>query len=353
MSVIVQNLTKNYSLGSAPAVSNVSFEAPTGGITALLGPSGAGKSTVLRAIAGLERVDAGNIIIEDRDYSNVRIQDRDVGFVFQNYALFDHMTVADNIGFGLRVRGRPQSQIDKRVSELLDLIQLPDLRRRYPVELSGGQRQRVAFARSLAVEPKVLLLDEPFGALDVKVRVELREWLRNLHDQIRITTLLVTHDQLDAFEVAEHVVVLFDGKVAQTGAPHAIYDHPASPRVAQFIGGGNMLANGAQSDRAKSAIKNFEFPSAAEQGQQVQVLVRPQDLRLARPTPETPDQDVGNVTHLRRIGGYVKATIQLVDGQYVEVECMKSQIDDLGIAQGDRVWVDVREAKVFVGDYAI
>jgi len=353
MSVVVHGLTKHYGADHAPAVSDVTFQAPTGGITALLGPSGAGKSTVLRAIAGLERVDAGNIIIEGQDCSNTRIQDRNVGFVFQNYALFDHMTVADNVGFGLRIRGRSRMNINQRVTELLELIQLPEMRRRFPAELSGGQRQRVAFARALAVEPKVLLLDEPFGALDIKVRVELREWLRKLHDEIRITTLLVTHDQLDAFEVAEHVVVLFDGQVAQAGAPHTIYDKPVTSRVAQFIGGGNMMATGAQATRTQTALRDSGHPHTSDQQGQVQVLVRPQDLRLAKPTQETPVEELGIVVQLRRVGGYMKVTVRLADGQHVEVECTKSQLDELGIEQGDRVHVDVREAKVFVNDHAV
>jgi len=353
MSVVVQGLTKHYSPGSAPAISDVSFEAPSGGITALLGPSGAGKSTVLRAIAGLELVDHGKIAIEGRDCSHLRVQDRNVGFVFQNYALFEHMTVADNIGFGLRIRRRSRRQIDDRVSELLELIQLPELKRRFPSELSGGQRQRVAFARALAVEPKVLLLDEPFGALDIKVRVELREWLHRLHDEIKITTLLVTHDQTDAFEVAEHVVVLFDGKVAQAGAPHDIYDQPATARLAQFIGGANMITSEVQSDHAQVASQSFGVPGGAKDGRRVQVLVRPHDLRLTRPTQDTPDLNLGEVLNLRRVGGYVKATVRLANGQHVAVECPKSEIDDLGLIQGDSVLVDVREAKVFIEDYSI
>lgn len=353
MSVVVKGLTKHFSPGAAPAVSDVSFEAPTGGITALLGPSGAGKSTVLRAVAGLEVVDSGTISIEGTDCSRLRVQDRNVGFVFQNYALFEHMTVRDNIGFGLRIRHRPKRLIDERVNELLQLIQLPDLGRRFPAELSGGQRQRVAFARALAVEPKVLLLDEPFGALDVKVRVELREWLHRLHDDIKITTLLVTHDQIDAFEVAEHVVVLFDGKVAQAGAPHDIYDQPATARLAQFIGGANMISSEVQADHTEVASLRIGVPGGVKDGRRVQVLVRPHDLRLTRPTQDTPDLNQGEVLNLRRVGGYVKATVRLSTGQHVAVECPKSEIDDLRIIQGDSVLVDVRVAKVFVEDYSI
>jgi len=353
MSVIVKGLTKHFSPGAAPAIADVSFEAPSGGITALLGPSGAGKSTVLRAIAGLETVDSGSVAIEGRDCSRVRVQDRNVGFVFQNYALFEHMTIAENIGFGLRIRRRSRREIAERVAELLNLIQLSDLGRRYPSELSGGQRQRVAFARALAVEPRVLLLDEPFGALDVKVRVELREWLHRLHEEIKITTLLVTHDQTDAFEVAEHVVVLFDGKVAQAGAPHDIYDQPSTARLAQFIGGANMLSSDAHTDQAQMTSLGVAMPAGHVSGQRVHVLVRPHDLRLTRSTQEAPDLNLGEILHLRRVGGYVKATVRLSNGDHVAVECPKSEIDDLGIVQGDSVLVDVRAAKVFIEDYSI
>lgn len=353
MSVVVKDLTKHFSPGAAPAIFEVSFEAPSGGITALLGPSGAGKSTVLRAIAGLETVDRGTIAIEGKDCSRVRVQDRNVGFVFQNYALFEHMTIAENIGFGLRIRKKSKQAISERVHELLKLIQLPDLGRRYPSELSGGQRQRVAFARALAVEPRVLLLDEPFGALDVKVRVELREWLHRLHEEVKITTLLVTHDQTDAFEVANHVVVLFDGKVAQAGAPHDIYDHPETARLAQFIGGANMLSSEVHPENANMTSLKVSMPAGDVNGKRVQVLVRPHDVRLTRPTQETPDLNLGEVLNLRRVGGYVKATVRLANGDHVSVECPKTEIDDLGLVQGDSVLVDVRAAKVFIEDYSI
>ncbi len=217
MSVRVQSLIKRYAQGELPAVNDVSFEAPSGAVTALLGPSGAGKSTVLRVIAGLEQPDAGQVLIAGKDCANIRIQDRGVGLVFQSYALFEHLTVRENIGFGLEVRGRRETEVRTRVDELLALVQLDGFANRKPAQLSGGQRQRVAFARALAVEPKVLLLDEPFGALDARVRVELREWLKTMHAHTHVTTVLVTHDQEEAFEVADQVVVLFDGRVAQAG----------------------------------------------------------------------------------------------------------------------------------------
>jgi len=236
MSVVVRGLTKRFFSRGLPAVADVSFKAPTGAITALLGPSGAGKSTVLRLIAGLEIPDAGTIHIDECDCARVPVQKRGVGFVFQSYGLFDHMTVRRNVAFGLEVRKRPKREIDARVGELLALIQLEGFGERRPAQLSGGQRQRVAFARALAVKPKVLLLDEPFGALDAKVRLELREWLRKLHAETHVTTLLVTHDQDEAFSVAERVVVMLDGKVAQEGSPREVLEHPRDERVAAFLG---------------------------------------------------------------------------------------------------------------------
>jgi sulfate transport system ATP-binding protein len=335
MSVLVQNLTKRFTQGGPPAVSGVSFEAPGGGITALLGPSGAGKSTVLRLIAGLEASEGGSILIEGSDCANVPVRKRGVGFVFQSYALFDHMTVGENIAFGLSVRKTPKGEIASRVDELLELIQLPELKERRPPQLSGGQRQRVAFARALAIRPKVLLLDEPFGALDTRVRVELREWLRKLHHETRTTTLLVTHDQDEAFEVSDHVVVMFNGKVAQSAPPHRIYDHPASAEVASFIGGANVL-NGQRDGE--------------------QLLVRPNEVRITARTDETEvpgELSLGKVISLRRVGGSVKLTVQLPSGESVNVQSPKPEIDSLGIGEGDRVLIDLQSARVFVGDYSI
>ena len=327
MSVEVQGLTRRFTNGGPPAVSDVSFTAPGGAITALLGPSGAGKSTVLRAIAGLEHPDAGRVLIDGADCANVRVQDRGVGLVFQSYALFDHLTVRDNIAFGLDVRGAPKAQIAARVDELLELIQLRDLGGRRPGQLSGGQRQRVAFARALAVKPKVLLLDEPFGALDTRVRVELREWLRTMHSRTSITTVLVTHDQEEAFEVSDHVVVLFDGKVAQAGPPHELYDKPANARLAEFIGGANVLSSGR--------------------------VVRPHDVKVSRPAQGADELSLGKIIEARRVGGYVKLSVELPGGEKVTVEMSKADLDARGLKEGDRVLVDVGASQVLVGDYAI
>lgn len=235
MSIEVRNLARRFTDDGPPAVADVSFTAPTGAITAVLGPSGAGKSTVLRIIAGLEEPDAGRVLLSGEDVTETPVQKRGVGFVFQGYALFGHLTVRENVEFGLRVRRVPRREAFAKADELLTRVQLDGLGARRPNELSGGQRQRVAFARALAVNPRVLLLDEPFGALDAGVRLELGEWLLRLHDETGLTTLLVTHDQPEAFSLASHLVVLFDGKVAQAGTPAELRARPADERLAGFL----------------------------------------------------------------------------------------------------------------------
>jgi sulfate transport system ATP-binding protein len=235
MSVEVRNLARRFTDDGPPAVADVSFTAPTGAITAVLGPSGAGKSTVLRIIAGLEEPDAGRVLLSGEDVTTTPVQKRGVGFVFQGYALFGHLSVRENVVFGPRVRGVPRKEAVALADELLHRVQLDGFGDRRPAELSGGQRQRVAFARALAVNPRVLLLDEPFGALDAGVRLELGEWLLKLHDETGLTTLLVTHDQPEAFSLAEHLVVLFDGRVAAAGTPAELREHPAGPRLEAFL----------------------------------------------------------------------------------------------------------------------
>jgi sulfate/thiosulfate transport system ATP-binding protein len=238
MSIEVRNLTRRY--GELAVCDNLSLEVPDGDLVALLGPSGSGKTTLLRIIAGLEVPDAGSVLFDGEDATRTPVRDRNVGFVFQHYALFGHMTVAENIAFGLRVRPRatrPSGRaIAAKVADLLGLVQLEGLADRHPHQLSGGQRQRVALARALAVEPRVLLLDEPFGALDARVRKELRRWLRRLHDEMHVTSVFVTHDQDEAMEVADRVVVMHQGRIEQQGAPHEVRDHPATPFVQQFLG---------------------------------------------------------------------------------------------------------------------
>jgi sulfate transport system ATP-binding protein len=346
MSVRFQNVTKRFTLAGTPAVSDVSFEAPKGAVTAILGPSGAGKSTVLRLAAGLEFPDSGSISIEGADCSDVPIQKRGIGLVFQNYALFRHMTVRENIAFGLKVRRMPRRDVADRVTELLGVVQLEGLGDRYPGQLSGGQQQRVAFARALAVQPKVLLLDEPFGALDVRVRRELREWLDEFHGETGVTTLLVTHDQSDALELAEHVVVMFDGRVAQAGPPHEIYDHPETPLVASFVGGANLLTARVRSGSVR--LDSISVPApAAEEGELVQVFVRPHDVELRRASPESPDVSLALVERLKRIGGYVRVSLLLRGGENLTVESSMRDFELLAVGPGDRVLVDLKAAKLF------
>jgi sulfate transport system ATP-binding protein len=354
MSVEAKNLVKTFRSGEdVAAVGGVSFVAPEGKVTALLGPSGSGKSTILRLIAGLEEPDAGTITIEGRDVTRVPVRQRQVGFVFQSYALFRHMTVRDNIAFGMQIRGANRQAIDARVQQLLGLVQLEGYESRFPAQLSGGQRQRIALARALATEPKVLLLDEPFGALDAQVRVELREWLVEFHEKTRVTTLLVTHDQEEALELSQHVVLLNRGLVAQAGSPHELYDHPASPFVASFLGGANVLRSRVQDGRAAIASGAIAAPHGATDGTQVSAFVRPHEVRLMKPDMSASDLELCTVDRLARIGGNVKLTVTMPSGDAMSVQLSKLELDQLGIQLGDRVMVDVTSAKVFVDDYSI
>jgi sulfate transport system ATP-binding protein len=353
MSVIVEQLTKRFTAGGTPAVSEVSFHAPPGAITTLLGPSGAGKSTLLRLIAGLELPDSGSVRIDGVDCTHLPAQQRGIGVVFQSYALFKHMTVRQNIAFGLETRRLPRPEVEARVDEMLRLIQLEDLGRRYPGQLSGGQRQRVAFARALAIRPKLLLLDEPFGALDTRVRMELREWLHTLHARTGVTTLLVTHDQEEALELSQHVVVLSEGRVAQAGPPEDIYDRPASPFVASFVGGTSVLRGHVRSGRGEVGTLVVEVPHSAREGESVHAFVRPHDIKLAKPPLGTTGPTMGRVERLRAVGGYVKVMLKLPTGVTVTVEVPRSEFKDLGVVEGDCVRADVRMARVFLGDFAI
>ena len=353
MSVIVEQVTKRFTATGTPAVSDVSFHAPSGAITTLLGPSGAGKSTLLRLIAGLELPDSGSVHIEGVDCTHLPVQQRGIGVVFQSYALFKHMTVRQNIAFGLETRRQHRADIEARVDEMLHLIQLEDLGKRYPAQLSGGQRQRVAFARALAIRPKLLLLDEPFGALDSRVRVELREWLQSLHERTGVTTLLVTHDQEEALEISQHVVVMSDGRVAQAGRPEDIYDRPATPFVASFVGGTSVLRGHVRSGRAEVGSLVVNAPQAAREGAQVHAFVRPHDIKIAKPALGSNEPTSGRVERLRSVGGYVKVLLKLPTGETVTVEVPRAEFDDLGVVEGDCVQADVRMAQVFLGDYAI
>ncbi|MBM7113339.1 sulfate/molybdate ABC transporter ATP-binding protein [Archangium primigenium] len=353
MSVVVEHLTKQFTQGGTPAVSDVSFTAPSGAITTLLGPSGAGKSTLLRLIAGLELPDAGRVSIAGVDCTHVPVQARGIGVVFQSYALFKHMTVRQNLAFGLETRKLPRRQVAERVEEMLQLVQLEALGERYPAQLSGGQKQRVAFARALAIRPRLLLLDEPFGALDSRVRLELREWLQSLHERTGVTTLLVTHDQAEALEISQHVVVMSEGRVAQAGAPEEIYDRPASPFVASFVGGTSVLRGQVHSGRAEVGSLVVEAPQSAREGEKVHAFIRPHDVKIVKPAQGEEGPTPSRVERLKSVGGYVKVLLKLPTGEAVSVEVPRAEFDDLGVVEGDSVHADVRLAKVFLGDYSI
>jgi len=307
MSITVRNVSKRF--GEFQALDDVSVDIPSGALTALLGPSGGGKSTLLRVIAGLETPDSGTIEIFGADSTRLPPQRRDVGFVFQHYAAFKHMTVAKNVAFGLEVRRRPRAEIRRRVQELLALVHLEQFAGRYPSELSGGQRQRMALARALAVEPKVLLLDEPFGALDAQVRKELRAWLRRLHDEVHVTTVFVTHDQEEAMEVADELVVINRGVVEQVGPPDHVYDRPANPFVMSFIGPVTRLGGR---------------------------LVRPHDLELT--THPEAGAVPATVVRVTRLGFEVRVDVRAGD-EDVWVQVTRAEAESLGVEAGGRVFV--------------
>lgn len=338
MAIVVENVTKNF--GSFQAVDNVSLEIKSGSLVALLGPSGSGKSTLLRLIAGLETPDTGRIWITGQDATNKSVQDRNIGFVFQHYALFKHLTVRENIGFALDIRKVPKAKIKVRVQELLDLIQLNTLGDRYPSQLSGGQRQRVALARALAVSPQVLLLDEPFGALDAKVRKDLRAWLRRLHDEVHVTTVFVTHDQEEAMEVADELVVMNKGRVEQVGSPAQIYDQPASAFVMSFIGPVNVLPSSSRIFQANG------IDSA-----QPEVFLRPHDILVqTQPNGTSVAARVNRVIHL---GWEVQAELVLDDGQVVTANLTRERFNELELEPQQRVYVKPKDAKSFPIHYAI
>jgi sulfate transport system ATP-binding protein len=353
VSVSVRGLSKRFHGGSNPAVLGVDFDAPTGAITTILGPSGSGKTTVLRIIAGLEVPDTGRVSFDDRDATEIPVQKRGIGFVFQGYALFEHMTVRKNVGFGLKLQGLAGPAIDERVGELLALVELEDLGDRYPQQLSGGQRQRVAFARSLATRPKVLLLDEPFGALDARVRLELREWLHRLHEQTHLTTILVTHDQDEALELSQEVVVMHEGRVVQRGTPQAIYDTPATPFVAAFIGNPKMLRGRVQSGRGAIGPLSVPVPEGAAEGAAVQAFVRPHEVKITRADGTPSDAALATIERMTRVGGFVKVDLLLPSGENLTVQMPKAEMEALRVETGDRVMVDLGETKIFLGDYSI
>ncbi|UGS34181.1 sulfate/molybdate ABC transporter ATP-binding protein [Capillimicrobium parvum] len=311
--IAARGITKQF--GDYVALDDVSIEVPDGSLTALLGPSGSGKSTLLRIIAGLETPDAGVVEIHGDDQTRVKPQRREIGFVFQHYAAFKHMTVRDNVAFGMRIRKVDRKRIDARVDELLEIVGLAGYHKRYPNQLSGGQRQRMALARALAVEPRVLLLDEPFGALDAKVRAELREWLRRLHDEVHVTTILVTHDQEEAMSVADHIAVMDHGRIEQVGDPRELYDRPANQFVMGFLGPVSQI------------------------GEQ---LVRPHDIAIRlEPGLGCVEAQVSRVLHL---GFEVRVELAIEGGdQLVSVQLTRDDAAQLELSSGDIVWLQARE----------
>jgi sulfate/thiosulfate transport system ATP-binding protein len=356
VAILVRNLSKRF--GQFQAVNGVTFEVPAGQLVALLGPSGSGKSTILRIIAGLEPADAGEVELTGADATHLSTQDRGVGFVFQHYALFRHMTIRQNIAFGLEVRKLPKADVRARVDELLALVQLQAYADRYPSQLSGGQRQRVALARALAPQPKVLLLDEPFGALDSKVRDELRTWLRRLHDEVHVTSLFVTHDQQEAFELADQVVVLNKGKVEQIGPPQLLYERPATPFVTEFLGSVNVIK--------VETVLEMDLPGEERPlpldlpgpDGPVSVYVRPHDLDIARERNGRPAWPA-RIRRLIPMGGLVRLDLTLLDGTALHVQLTRERCLQLELAHGEDVFVTPKDlkvfhdAKAFVGNYVI
>jgi sulfate/thiosulfate transport system ATP-binding protein len=354
MSIEIKNISKTF--GKFAALRDVSLEVKTGELVALLGPSGSGKTTLLRIIAGLEFADGGSIAFHGLDTTTVHPRHRQVGFVFQHYALFRHMTVFDNIAFGLRVRPRERrpnrAEIDKRVNALLKLIQLEALGNRYPSQLSGGQRQRIALARALAVEPKVLLLDEPFGALDAKVRKDLRNWLRRLHDEISVTSVFVTHDQEEALEVSDRVVVMNSGKIEQIGSPEEVYANPATPFVYNFLGNVNLF-HGRVSD-GKAFIGNLAMPlpDSFKNADTAQIYIRPHLLELTH-RADGDNSLKAKILHINAAGPLVRVEVASEQNGSINIEMTQERYKTLAINRGDEIFITPKDAKVFANDYAI
>jgi sulfate transport system ATP-binding protein len=335
--------------GSFAALDKVSLEVPNGSLLALLGPSGSGKTTLLRIIAGLEVADHGTVFHHEEDITQYSARERKVGFVFQHYALFRHMTIADNIGYGLRVRGVKKPERQARVDELLKLIRLDGLGSRYPAQLSGGQRQRVALARALAARPSVLLLDEPFGALDAKVRQELRQWLRKLHEEIHVTSVFVTHDQEEAFEVADHVVVMNKGKIEQVGTPAEVFEHPANAFVMDFLGNVNVFQGRIEGGKAMVPGLELAYPEYPHsEGRDAAVYVRPHELWIERQKNGVPSLEA-KVLHVNPTGSRTKVELRAVDTDALMIaEMTTERFVELGLKAGDIVHVSPRRMRVFM-----
>jgi len=367
MSIEIRNVSKQF--GDFHALRDVSLDIHSGELMALLGPSGCGKTTLLRIIAGLETADAGSILFAGEDTTRVHVRQRQVGFVFQHYALFRHMTVFENVAFGLRVKPRGQrpseDQIKRKVHDLLGLVQLGWLADRFPSQLSGGQRQRIALARALAVEPKVLLLDEPFGALDAKVRKELRRWLRRLHEDLNVTSIFVTHDQEEALEVADRVVLMNGGRVEQVGSPQEVWDHPASPFVYGFLGDVNLFHGRAHEGEVHLEGMQLHAPEHADaRNAKASAYVRPHDLDVRRYLPggaaDAAGRSRGIVAQLSRaivVGPIARLELIPADGNQpagdsqdsiIEAQIPAQQYREMGFREGETLVVTPRRARVFV-----
>lgn len=357
MSIEIRNVSKKFANFSA--LQDINLEIKTGELVALLGPSGSGKTTLLRIIAGLEGADQGSVFFEGEDNTEKNVKERRVGFVFQHYALFNHMSAFDNIAFGLQVRPRnlrpAKEVIRQKVTELLSLVKLDGLANRFPDQLSGGQRQRVALARALAVEPRVLLLDEPFGALDAKVRKELRRWLRRLHDDIPVTSVFVTHDQEEALDVADRIVILNEGKIEQVGTPDEVYENPANPFVYDFLGNVNLFHGRLNNGKVHIGSSEFDAPEYAnsKDGRAIS-YVRPHQLEVARQAQGN-DFIQGKVLFIRSAGPVANLELQRLDnGEFIEVELSKKTYSELQLKEGEVVFVKPQQIKIFVPeDYVI
>ncbi|WHX63269.1 sulfate/molybdate ABC transporter ATP-binding protein [Peribacillus frigoritolerans] len=348
MSIIIENVSKYY--GSYQALRNIDLEIKSGELVALLGPSGSGKTSLLRIIAGLEQAENGKILFNEENYTHKHVKDRNVGFVFQHYALFRNMTIFDNIAYGLKVRPRktrPSKEvIEQKVTELLQLVKLEGYKDRYPSQLSGGQRQRVALARALAVEPNILLLDEPFGALDAKVRKELRRWLRRLHDEFNVTSVFVTHDQEEAMDVADRVVIMNEGKIEQIGTPEEVYDHPENPFVYDFLGSVNLFKGNVH--KGKLVTGNVEMNAPGSEDGAGTGYVRAHNFIIER-EPAEKDSIASIIDHIHTIGPIVRIEVIRQDtNEPLEIELTKEQYMNLEISKGERVFVRPKELKVFV-----
>ncbi|WP_024834447.1 sulfate/molybdate ABC transporter ATP-binding protein [Ruminiclostridium josui] len=357
MSIELSNISKTFE--SFKALTNIDLKINTGELVALLGPSGSGKTTLLRIIAGLETADQGSILFDGEDNTGKSTRDRKVGFVFQHYALFKHMTVFENIAFGLKVRPskiRPgKEDIEKKVNELLSLVKMEELAKRYPSQLSGGQRQRIALARALAVEPRVLLLDEPFGALDAKVRKDLRRWLRKLHDEYPITSVFVTHDQEEALDVADRIVILNQGKIEQIGTPEEVYDNPANPFVYNFLGNVNLFHGRVHNGKIELGSLTLDSPEHSEAvDRNIISYIRPHDIEIS--LEQNGNEFVAaEIIFIRAVGPIVNLEMKRLDtGEYVEAEISKDLYKKLLLKERQTVYVKPKDFKVFIPeDYMI